>query len=87
MILEQSDERVFAKMQELKLEDEDAPDNYDKRYDDCLEEIQKECTLYFKALTEKAMYKANLHNISIYTVFEEMIIPELQDKLEELIHE
>ena len=82
---EKNDEWILAKMQQLKDEDEDAPSNYDKRYEECLVEISKECALYFKALVKRALYKANLHNLDKHTVFNEMVIPELQAKFEELL--
>ena len=85
MILTKSDEWVFAKIQELKDEDECAPSDYDKRYDECLNEINKEFSLCFKTLVEKSMLKANLHNLDAHTVFYEMVIPSLQAKFEELL--
>lgn len=85
MKVEKSDEWVVAKMQQLKDEGECAPSDYDQRYEECLGDISKECALYFKALVERALYKANLHNLEAHTVFNEMVIPELQAKFEEML--
>lgn len=82
MILTKSDEWVFDKMQELK--DEDALSDYDERYNECLSEISNELGIYFKAIVERTLYKANLYNIDAHTVLDEMVLPELQAKYEEL---